>query len=124
MKNSALEIVQKFQQSLSAGTGSWKDLFANDIVFTGPVDMVKGKDANIKLNESFMPLVKNYVPQSMISQGNKVVLEGVYTVTAPSGKTIDFPAAEIYQVEEGLISNIRIYYDAEEFRKEFAAEKC
>lgn len=124
MKNSALETVQNFQQSLAAGTDSWKKLFADDILFTGPVDMVKGKDANIKLNESFMPLVKNYVPQSMISQGNKVVMEGVYTVNTPTGKSIDLPTAEIYQVDEGLISNIRIYYDAEEFRKEFAAEKC
>jgi hypothetical protein len=28
--------------------------------------------------------------------------------------------AEVYLIKEGKIENIRVYYDAEQFRKEFA----
>ncbi len=120
MTKSALQIVQDFQQSMGAGGSEWENLFSEDIIFKGPVDTVIGKSANIELNKGFMPLVQNYEPKSMVEQGNVAVLEGTYTIATPTGKTIELETAELYEVSDGLIQNIRIYYDAEEFRKEFA----
>ena len=88
MTKTALEIVQTFQQSMGSGTNEWENLFATDIVFKGPVDTVKGKEANIELNKGFFPRVKGYEPISHFEQGNFVALEGIFTVGTPKGNTI------------------------------------
>ena len=123
MTKTALEIVQTFQQSMGSGTSEWETLFAEDIIFKGPVNTVIGKEANIELNKNFFPLVKGYEPISHFEQGNFVALEGVFTVATPKGNTIKLEMAEIYEIKEGKIQNMRMYYDAEEFRNEFAPEK-
>lgn len=119
MTKTALEIVQTFQQSMENGTNEWENLFATDIVFKGPVDTVIGKEANIELNKGFFPRVKGYEPISHFEQDNFVALEGVFTVATPKGNTIKLEMAEIYEIKDGKIQNIRVYYDAEEFRNEF-----
>ena len=65
----------------------------------------------ITIKDSKVPVV--------FEQGNFVSLEGKYFVKTPTGNTINFDASEVYEVNNGKIKNIRIYYDAEEFRNEF-----
>lgn len=120
MTKSALQIVQNFQDAMVTGGSDCEALISKDIIFKGPVDTVKGQAAFIELNKGFMPLVQNYASKNMIEQGNFAVLEGTYTVSTPAGKTIDLDTMEMYETHDGLIQNVRIYYDAEEFRKEFA----
>ena len=119
MTRSALEIVQQFQSSLGAGTDDWRALLSDDIQFTGPVEAVSGKAAFIEVNNNFMPMVAGYKSISVVPSSNAVVLEGVYSVNTPTGKTIDLKTAEIYETQDGKIQHVRIYYDAQEFRSEF-----
>ncbi len=119
----ALEVVQKFQESMGSGNDDWQNMFDEDIMFKGPVDTVKGIEANIELNKNFLPLMAGYEPLNMIEKDNYVVLEGKYLVNAPSGRTINLETSETYEVKNDKIRNIRIYYDAEEFRKEFGLTK-
>jgi hypothetical protein len=42
-----------------------------------------------------------------------------YPVATPKGNEITLTMSEIYSVEKEKIQGIRVYYDAEEFRKEF-----
>jgi len=44
----ALHIVQQYQQSLGNGTDAWQHLLAENVEFQGPVDTVKGREANIE----------------------------------------------------------------------------
>lgn len=120
MTNSSLEIVQAFQQSLGSGGSDWENLLAEDISFIGPVDQVQGKSANIELNKNFFPLVKNYQLKTAITQNQYTVIEGVYTISTPAGSTLEMAITEIFEVQNDKIQNIRIYYDAEAFRKEFS----
>ncbi len=120
MKNSALQTVQQYQQLMGSGDEKWMDMVADDITFAGPVDQVTGKKAFAELNASFFPQVKGYELLTAFEQGNQALLESLFTVQAPGGKEIKLKMAEIYEVENGKINNIRIYYDAEEFRKEFS----
>lgn len=120
MAKTALEIVQNFQQSLGGGTEDWKDLFSETVTFKGPVETCVGKAENIELNKNFFPLVRGYEHISAFEQGKYVSLEGVLSVATPNNKVIKLNLVEIYEIEEELIQNIRIYYDAEEFRKEFS----
>lgn len=119
MTKTALETVQHFQQSMGSGGDEWESLMAEDIVFKGPIDTVEGREANIQLNKGFMPMVQGYAPINAFTAGAYATLEGTYTISTPSGGTMSFTAAEVYEIKAGKIQNIRIYYDAEEFRKEF-----
>lgn len=119
MANSALQTVHQFQKLLGSGSDDWTKLVANDISFTGPVDQVNGLNDFIELNKSFFPLVRGYTPVSAFEQEKQVLLEGVFTLATPGGSEIECPMAEVYEVANGKIQNIRVYYDAEPFRKEF-----
>ncbi len=39
-------------------------------------------------------------------------------IAMPSGKTITLDMSEWYEIIDGKIQNIKVYYDAESFRKE------
>ena len=120
MTPSTLETVQQYQQLLGSGNQAWIDLIADDISFTGPVEQINGKADFIALNTSFFPLVRGYQAISALEQDNQAVLEGEFTVATPGGNEIQLNIVEIYELALGKIQNIRVYYDAEEFRKEFA----
>jgi limonene-1,2-epoxide hydrolase len=120
IKKGALGIVQDFQHGLASGGDDWTRLITDDIAFIGPVAQVHGKEAFIELNRGFFPNVRGYQPITAFEQGNRALLEGVFTVHSPaSGNEISFGMAEIYETENGKIQTIRVYYDAEEFRREF-----
>lgn len=121
MNNTALQTVQNFQMSMGSGTDEWQKLISDSITFKGPAAEVKGKEQFIELNNGFFPLVKSYESTNAFEQKNFVCLEGKYVVNTPKGNEIEFVMAEVYVVEKGVIQNIRVYYDAEEFRKEFAS---
>jgi hypothetical protein len=119
MSKTSLQIVQNFQMSLGSGTEDWQKLISDKITFKGPAADVKDKKEFIELNKGFFPMVKNYELLNSFEQGNFVCLESKYKVATPKGNEIMLVMAEIYTIEEGIINNIRVYYDAEEFRKEF-----
>ena len=120
MTQSALEVVQTVKQSMAGGTDKWQGLLADDITFRGPVVTNVGKEDYIQGNKDFFPLVKGYTPVSEFGQGDKAAFEGVLTLSTPTGGTIDLKTVEIYEVKDGKIQNHKAYFDAEEFRKEFA----
>jgi limonene-1,2-epoxide hydrolase len=121
MNKTALQTVQNFQISLGNGTDDWMKLISDNISFTGPVAKVSGKEKFIELNNGFFPMVRGYELFNSFESGNFVCLEGKYKVTTPRKTEIEFKMAEVYTVEKGKIEKIRVYYDAEEFRKEFGS---
>lgn len=123
MNTTALQTVQSFQMSMGGGTNEWKDLISNEIHFKGPVADVKGKKEFIELNEGFFPNVRGYEPINAFEGGNFACLEGIFKLATPAGKEISFAMGEVYTVENGLIQSVRVYYDAEEFRKEFSEQR-
>ncbi len=49
--------------------------------------------------------------QRMITDGNTVVCEGEVTYTKHDGSTVTLPFANIFEVDDGLISQYRVYID-------------
>ncbi len=118
MKKSSMEVVQAFGQGLGSGTDIWTEVVADDVTFTGPVDQVKGKEAFVKLNKDFMPMIRGHEMKNAVEAGNFVVTEIAIDVAMPSGKTITLEMSEWYEVKDDKIQSVKVYYDAEEFRKE------
>ena len=121
MSKTALQTVQSFQMSLGSGTNEWTKIISDNISFSGPVAKVSGKEKFIELNNGFFPMVRGYEPLNAFESGKFVCLEGKYKVATPKGNEIQFQMGEVYTVENGQIQSIRVYYDAEEFRKEFGS---
>ena len=118
MKKSPMEVFQEFGQGMMSGTDSWKKVISKDIVFTGPVDQVNGLEAFVKLNESFMPMIRGNEMKQAVEAGNFVITQMEMDVAMPSGKKIKLDMSEWYEIKDDKIQSIKVYYDAEEFRKE------
>ena len=119
MKNKApMQVFQAFGESMMSGTDSWKDVIADDITFTGPAAQVSGIEAFIKLNEGFVSMVRGNRMKKAVEVEDFIVTQVEIDVAMPSGKTITLDMNEWYEVKDGKIQSIKVYYDAEEFRKE------
>ena len=116
MKKTPMQVVQAFGAGMMSGTDSWKDVIADDIVFTGPVDQVHGFDAFCKLNESFMGMIRGNKMNRALEAENFVITQIEVDVAMPSGKTITLDMNEWYEVKNDKIQSIKVYYDADEFR--------
>jgi len=121
MEKSPMEVFQAFGQGLMSGTDSWKEVVAENVVFTGPVDQVEGLEAFSKLNESFMPMIRGNEMKQVVESGNFVITQLLMDIAMPSGKVVKLDMSEWYEIRDGEIQSIKIYYDAEEFRKEIQA---
>ncbi|MDO5968558.1 nuclear transport factor 2 family protein [Flavivirga aquimarina] len=119
MTKKPMEVFQAFGQGLMSGTNSWKSVVADNIVFTGPVDQVTGLEAFAKLNEDFMPLVRGNDMKQVVEVGNFVITQTVMDVATPKGNIIKLDMSEWYEIIDGKIQNIKVYYNAEDYVKEF-----
>ena len=117
MKQSSMEVFQTFGQGLMSGTDSWKKVVAADVSFIGPVDQTEGIDAFAKLNETFMPIMKGLDMKQAVEAGQFVITQVVINIELPSGQKLNLDMTEWYEIKEGKIQSIKVYYDAEEYRK-------
>jgi limonene-1,2-epoxide hydrolase len=118
MENSPMQVVQAFGKGMMSGTDAWKKVLADDITFTGPAAQASGLEAFIKLNEGFMGMVRGNRMKKAVEAGDFVITQVEVDVAMPSGKTITLDMNEWYEVRDGKIQSIKVYYDADEFRKE------
>ena len=119
MATSPMQVFQAFGQGMMSGGDSWQDVIADDVTFTGPVDQVKGKAAFVELNKQFMPAVRGSKIHQAIESGDFVITQVAMDIATPSGKSITLDMSEWYEIKNGKIQSVKIYYDAEEFRKEW-----
>ncbi len=119
MSKTALETVQAFQMSMGSGTNEREKLIEVNVTFKGPVDQVKGREAFIKLNNGFFPMVRGCEHLNSFGNETYASLEGTFKVATPKSNEVALEMAGVYAVENGKTHSIGVYYDAEEFRKEF-----
>ena len=113
-----MQVVQGFGAGMASGTDSWKQFIAENITFNGPAAQVSGIQAFIELNEGFMSMVRGNRMIKAVEVDNYVITQIEIVVAMPSGKTITLDMSEWYETKDGKIQSIKVYYDAEEFRKE------
>lgn len=123
MTKTPMEVVQAYGQGLASGTDAWQSVVAEDVQFTGPVDQVKGLTAFTKLNEDFMPLIRGNEMKNAVEAGNFVITQIILDVATPNGNIIKLDMNEWYEVINEKIQSVKVYYDAEEYRKEFSLVK-
>ena len=113
-----MQVVQGFGGGMASGTDSWKQFISENITFNGPAAQVSGIEAFVELNEGFMSMVRGNRMNKAVEVDNYVITQVEIDVAMPSGKTITLDMSEWYETKDGKIHSIKVYYDAEEFRKE------
>ena len=107
---------------------AWADLYTDDVVYEGPGGSRISGLADLK--EKYFDALLRAAPDrssrdvSLIAEGDTVVELARYTAThtgtwrnpdgaevPATGKTLDFPFAGVFRVENSKIKAIRIYYD-------------
>ena len=119
MQKSAEQVWQLFMQSIGEKTDIWQTLLADDVSFTGPVMQIQGKQDYIQTTLDFFKMVSDFKLHRYVAGDSLVATEESFTVTAPSGHALTLDVAEIYEVKDGKIQSVVIYYDAEAFRQAF-----
>lgn len=120
MEKSPMQVVQSYGAGMASGTDSWKQFIADDITFDGPAAKVSGIQAFNELNEGFMAMVRGNRMKKAVEFENYVITQVEIDVAMPTGKTITLDMSEWYETKDGKIQSVKVYYDAEEFRKESA----
>ncbi|MEO1054349.1 MAG: nuclear transport factor 2 family protein [Bacteroidota bacterium] len=113
----AMQVFQAFGEGIMSGTNAWQEVVSNDVIFTGPVDQVKGIKAFADLNARFFPLVRGVEMKQVVEVGNFVITQVEMQVATQAGGVIALDLSEWYEINDGKIQSIKVYYDAEEFRK-------
>ena len=116
----ALGVWQSFAGSLQEGSQTWQDLLANDIEFIGPVMQTKGKDEFIKMNQEFMQMIRGFDIHKQVASDATVANECTLTLATPKQTEIDIKVVELFDIQDGKIQSLRVYYDPREFVQEFA----
>jgi len=101
------------------GSNHWQELIADDIEFNGPVQQTKGKDDFIKLNQDFLQFVIGMNIHRHTASDDTVATEVTIKIKSPEENKLSLDLAEFYDIVDGKIQSVKIYYDPREFIKKF-----
>ena len=120
MSKNAEQIWQAFMQSMKENTSTWQKLLADDFHFSCPAKPSQNKAEYIQTTLDFFQMVKDTQLLRYVSTDSAVAVEINFTVVTPSGGDLSFDVAEFYEVQNGKIKSVKIYYDTDAFRQAFA----
>jgi SnoaL-like domain len=80
-----------------------------DVQFMGPLAEMRGKEAVLEAANHFVSLFNTLTISAKFGSKDQAMLALDLDFPAPIG---NFPAAVLITIQEGLISEIRLYYDA------------
>jgi len=96
-------------------------LLADDVVYHNiPMEKIEGKAAAAAFITGMKPLAVQWDVLSIAENGNKVLTERVDAFDMPGGKRIAIPVMGTFEVERGLISAWRDYFDLATFTQQMA----
>lgn len=94
-------------------------LMAEDIKFIGPVIRCNNKQEYENLLNQFLPHHKGWKKHQVFENGNEVCFIEDIFISTPQGNVIILSLAEWLKVEDGKITEHKVFYDPTEFNKAF-----
>ena len=115
---STQKVVKSYYESQSKKDDQWKDLWADDAVFSDASQalLAKGRAAVI---QSFMPFLKGVEAlkiSQMIVEDDHACSIISYTYVNPKGEKMNQDVAEISEVKDGKLIRLTIYFDLTAYR--------
>ena len=111
--------VQSYFKNLSAKTG-WEGFLSDDLAFTSftsPIKHVAGKNAYMEATKDFFSMIKTLETKSILVDGERACTFTRYELQAPGGPAFDSHVAELFEVRDGKITSLEIYFDSAPFPK-------
>lgn len=112
-----MDVHGAYGQGMMSGTDSWKEVLAEDVTFTGPAAQAEGKEAFIKVTEEFIKMIRDARMKTALEAGDYVITQVEIDVEMPTGNTITLDMCEWYEIHDEKIQSVKVYYDAEEYKK-------
>ena len=113
------DTIQSYFESLRNKSG-WEAVLADDISFTSfatPIKHVTGKGAYLEATKRFFSMVKALDVNSILVDGERACALTRYELQAPGGSAFDSHVAEVFEVRDGKITSLEIYFDSAPFPK-------
>ena len=116
------EVFRAFRKSMLAGDDHWHKLLAKDVSLTGPLAATTGKEQFIEVNVPFFASIRGSELHRHVVSGKLVVTEITTTVAAPGSIDIPLEVSEWYEIENGKITSLRVYFDSSALRAQMKRE--
>ncbi len=112
------DAIDRFYRSIIDKNDNWQELWADDVVFRDASDTLhaEGKTA---ANQSFTPFLKGVAKlevRQRIVQGANACYVVAYSYVNPKGENMQQDDAEVWEVRDGKLSKLTIYFDLTEYR--------
>ena len=89
-----------------------RELLAPDFSFEGPMMTFDGADAFVKFMEN-APFEASHETIQMVSDGNSIAHVYVFRIAAPA--IVEIPMCEIFDLGDGKINAVRLFFDTAKF---------
>ena len=113
-------VVQRYFDALGRGD-DWAAWFADDMAFTSftsPVKQVNGKAAYLQATQRFYGSVRKVHLRQLLIEGDRGCALTRYELQPPNGApTFTSDVAELFEVRDGKIESLEIYFDSAPFPK-------
>jgi ketosteroid isomerase-like protein len=112
------ELLQQYYQSLSQKDDRWKDLYADDAVFSDAAHILNasGKEEVIQSFSGFLIGVENVTIKEIIGDGENLCAVIRYDYVNPKGVKWNQDVAEIWKVKDNKLVQLTIYLDLIAYR--------
>ncbi|HEX6925141.1 MAG TPA: nuclear transport factor 2 family protein [Longimicrobiaceae bacterium] len=113
------DLVSDYLARVRAKEG-WESLLSDELRFTNfthPVKRVAGKQGSIEGIRRFYSMVTALEVERIIADGKHVCALTRYELQPPGGPAFESHVAEVFEVEDGKITSLGIYFDSAPYPK-------
>lgn len=111
--------IQSYFESLRGQKG-WEAFLSEEMVFTSftsPIKHVTGKGAYLEATKRFFSMIKAVEIKLILVDGQRACVLTRYELQAPGGPTFKSDVAEVFEVRDGKIQSLELYFDSAPFPK-------
>jgi len=113
------DTIQTYFDSLEQKQG-WEDFLADEMTFTnfaGATTQLTGRDAYLKATKGFFSMITALEVKDLLVDGEKACALTRYELQPPAGAAFESHVAEVFEVQDGKITSLGIYFDNTPFPK-------
>ena len=99
---------------------SWDSFLSDDVKFTSfttPNKRVSGRAAYLEATKRFYSMITALEVRDLLVDGQKACALTRYELQPPGGAVFHSDVAEVFEVRDGKITSLEIYFDSSPFPK-------
>ena len=113
------DTITSYFNSLERKTG-WEAFLADEMTFSSfvsPIKRVAGRGAYLEATKRFFSMITSVEVKRLIVDGDRACALTRYELKPPAGPAFESNVAEVFEVRNGKIASLEIYFDSAPFPK-------